>query len=70
MRPRTVYGREYAIKLLSKADLDEGEYFAQLSEATIHQSIPAHPNIVTLHRTLEISAFLLLLDLVPGQDLF
>lgn len=69
--PPTEYGREYAIKLLSKADLDEEELAAQLTEATIHQSIPAHPNIVTLHRTLETSAFLLLLlEFVPGQDLF
>ncbi|KAN0138325.1 kinase-like protein [Lactarius tabidus] len=69
--PLTEYGREYAIKLLSKADLDEEELVAQLTEATIHQSIPAHPNIVTLYRTLETSAFLLLLlEFVPGQDLF
>ena len=89
----TEYGRQYAIKLLSKADLDEEELVAQLTEvravtyfslvqvltkticghiqATIHQSIPAHPNIVTLYRTLETSAFLLLLlEFVPGQDLF
>jgi serine/threonine protein kinase len=33
--------------------------------------VPVHPNIVTLHRTLETSAFLLLvLEYVPGQDLF
>jgi serine/threonine protein kinase len=69
--PPTEYGQEYAIKLLSKADLDEEELAAQLTEATIHQSIPAHSNIVTLHRTLETSAFLLLLlEFVPGQDLF
>ncbi|KAI0301079.1 kinase-like domain-containing protein [Multifurca ochricompacta] len=70
-RPPTLYGREYAVKLLSKADLDEEELVAQLTEATIHQSIPVHHNIVTLHRTLETSAFLLLLlEFVPGQDLF
>jgi hypothetical protein len=28
------YGREYAIKLLSKADLDEEELAAQLTEVT------------------------------------
>ncbi|KAH8993472.1 kinase-like protein [Lactarius akahatsu] len=66
--PPTEYGREYAIKLLSKADLD---LVSQLTEATIHQSIPVHSNIVTLHRTFETSAFLLLLlEFVPGQDLF
>ncbi|KAI0267023.1 hypothetical protein BC834DRAFT_872193 [Gloeopeniophorella convolvens] len=70
-RPPTEYGREYAIKLLSKADLNEEDLVAQLTEATIHQSLPAHPNIVTLHRTLETPAFLLLLlEFVPGQDLF
>jgi serine/threonine protein kinase len=37
----------------------------------IHQSLRLHPNIVTLHRTLETSAFLLLLlEYVPGEDLF
>ena len=40
-------------------------------QATIHQSIPAHPNVVTLHRTLETQAYLLLLlEFVPGEDLF
>lgn len=40
-------------------------------QATIHQSVPVHSNIVTLHHTLETSAFLLLLlEYVPGQDLF
>jgi hypothetical protein len=32
MQPPTVYGREHAIKLLSKADLDEEELVAQLTE--------------------------------------
>ncbi|KAH9485259.1 Negative regulator of sexual conjugation and meiosis [Psilocybe cubensis] len=66
-----VYGRKYAIKCLSKADLDEEALAIQMSEVTIHQSLHLHPNIVTLHRTLETSAFLLLLlEYVPGQDLF
>ncbi|PCH43574.1 hypothetical protein WOLCODRAFT_90362 [Wolfiporia cocos MD-104 SS10] len=70
-RPATRYGREYAIKLLSKANLDQDALEAQLFEATIHQSLPAHPNIVTLHRTLETPSFLLLLlEFVPGEDLF
>jgi serine/threonine protein kinase len=42
-----------------------------LQQATIHQSVPVHPNIVTLHRTLETPTFILLfLEYVPGQDLF
>jgi serine/threonine protein kinase len=50
------------------------EFFCAIplsQQATIHQSVPVHSNIVTLHRTLETSAFLLLLlEYVPGQDLF
>ncbi|KXN90173.1 Negative regulator of sexual conjugation and meiosis [Leucoagaricus sp. SymC.cos] len=70
-RPETVYGREYAIKCLSKANLDADALDAQLTEVTIHQSLHSHPNIVTLHRTLETSSFLLLLlEFVPGEDLF
>ncbi|KAH8108049.1 kinase-like protein [Cristinia sonorae] len=66
-----VYGREYAIKVLSKANLDEDALGAQLFEATIHQTLRPHPNIVTLHRTLESPSFLLLLlEFVPGEDLF
>lgn len=68
---QTVYGREYAIKLLSKANLDEEALAAQMSEVTIHQSLHLHHNIVSLHRTLETSSFLLLLlEYVPGEDLF
>ncbi|KAL0581822.1 hypothetical protein V5O48_000190 [Marasmius crinis-equi] len=68
---RIEYGREYAIKCLSKANLDEDALAAQMSEVTIHQSLRSHPNIVTLHRTLETSSFLLLLlEFVPGEDLF
>ncbi|KIJ49587.1 hypothetical protein M422DRAFT_27953 [Sphaerobolus stellatus SS14] len=67
----TVYGREFAIKCLSKANLNRDALEAQLFEATVHQSLPAHPNIVTLYRTLETDSFLLLLlELVPGEDLF
>ncbi|KAF9047326.1 hypothetical protein BJ165DRAFT_1403061 [Panaeolus papilionaceus] len=67
----TVYGRKYAIKCLSKANLDEEALALQMTEATIHQSLRSHPNIVTLYRTLETSAFLLLLlEYVPGEDLF
>lgn len=72
-RPRlnNVYGREYAIKCLSKANLDQDALAAQMSEVTIHQSLRSHPNIVTHHRTYETSSFLLLLlEYVPGEDLF
>jgi serine/threonine protein kinase len=70
-RPKTVYGREFALKCLSKANLDEEALAAQMSEVTIHQSLHSHQNIVTLHRTLETPSFLLLLlEYVPGEDLF
>ena len=69
--PAVVYGREFAIKCLSKANLNRDALEAQLFEATIHQSLPVHPNIVTLYRTLETDSFLLLvLECVPGEDLF
>lgn len=69
--PPIVYGRNFALKVLSKANLDSAALTAQLTEVTIHQSLSPHPNIVTLHRTLETDAFLLLvLEFVPGEDLF
>jgi serine/threonine protein kinase len=69
--PPIVYGRDFALKVLSKANLDDAALTAQLTEVTIHQSLEPHPNIVTLHRTLETDAFLLLvLEFVPGEDLF
>ncbi|KAG2368365.1 kinase-like domain-containing protein [Suillus spraguei] len=69
--PPIVYGRNFALKVLSKANLDSEALTAQLTEVTIHQSLSQHPNIVTLHRTLETDAFLLLvLEFVPGEDLF
>ncbi|THH15630.1 hypothetical protein EW146_g4874 [Bondarzewia mesenterica] len=70
-RPSIEYGRDFAIKLLSKANLDEEALAAQMFEATIHQTLPTHSNIVTLHQTLETSSYLLLLlEFVPGEDLF
>ncbi|KZV85887.1 Pkinase-domain-containing protein [Exidia glandulosa HHB12029] len=65
------YGREFAIKCLSKENLTQESLQAQLVEATVHQSLPVHPNIVTLYRTLETASLLLLvLESVPGEDLF
>ncbi|KAH0827938.1 Pkinase-domain-containing protein [Lanmaoa asiatica] len=65
------YGRDFALKCLSKANLDQDALAAQMTEVTIHQSLRPHPNIVTLYRTFETPAFLLLLlEYVPGEDLF
>ncbi|CAG8712371.1 4221_t:CDS:2, partial [Acaulospora colombiana] len=61
-------GRLFALKCLEKHAQDQD---AQLLEATIHQSLPVHQNIVTLWSTLETESYLLLvLDYVPGEDLF
>jgi len=69
--PQPVYGRQFALKVLSKANLDADALAVQMSEVHIHQSLRPHPNIVTLHSTLETDSYLLLvLEYVPGEDLF
>ena len=61
-------GRYFAVKCLAKHGRDQE---AQLSEATIHQSLPVHDNVVTFWSTLETESYLLLvLEYVPGGDLF
>lgn len=62
--------QEFAMKCLSKQDLQEDALHVQLFEATIHLSLPRHPNIVTLYQTLQTSKWLfLLLEMCPGEDL-
>ncbi|CEH17513.1 kinase-like protein [Ceraceosorus bombacis] len=66
-----VLGRQFALKCLCKRDLNEESLEIQRLEATIHQSIPPHPHIVTLYRTYETDDWLfLVLEYCPGQDLF
>ena len=48
-----VDGGEYALKCLSKRDLSPDQLADQRLEATIHQLLPPHKNIVTLHNTYE-----------------
>ncbi|PWN50260.1 hypothetical protein IE53DRAFT_103936 [Violaceomyces palustris] len=63
--------REFALKCLCKRDLPDDMLEVQRLEATIHQSIPPHPNIVTLYRTYETPDWLfLVLEYCPGQDLY
>ncbi|ORX33580.1 hypothetical protein BD324DRAFT_610564 [Kockovaella imperatae] len=63
--------REYALKCLSKQDLEPEQIETQLFEATIHLSLPIHKNIVTLHQTFHTKRWLfLMLELCPGEDLF
>lgn len=69
--PVTKYGREFAIKVLSKSNLDEDELAVQMTEVTIHQSLGEHGNIVTLYGALETEELLMLvLEYVPGEDLY
>ena len=63
--------RMFALKALSKKDLDDSQLEIQMYEAKIHQSLPVHPNIVTLYHTLETQGWLfLLMEFCPGQDLY
>ncbi|BEJ14591.1 hypothetical protein CspHIS471_0403580 [Cutaneotrichosporon sp. HIS471] len=71
VRERGRRKREFALKCLSKHDLEEEQLETQLFEATIHLLLPIHPNIVTLHETLQTKNWLfLMLELCPGEDLF
>ncbi|TIC03593.1 kinase-like protein [Wallemia mellicola] len=63
--------RMFALKALSKKNLDDSQLDIQMYEARIHQSLPVHQNIVTLYHTLETSGWLfLLMEYCPGQDLY
>lgn len=71
VRERGRRKREFALKCLSKHDLEEEQLETQLFEARIHLLLPIHPNIVTLHETLQTKNWLfLMLELCPGEDLF
>lgn len=66
-----VDGGEYALKCLSKRDLSPDQLADQRLEATIHQLLPQHKNIVTLHNTYETRDWLfLVLEYCPGKDMF
>ncbi|WFD05931.1 hypothetical protein MVES1_001265 [Malassezia vespertilionis] len=63
--------RPFALKCLPKENLTPEMVELQRIEYTIHQSIPVHPNIVTLHGTFETPDWLfLLLEYCPGHDLY
>lgn len=66
-----VDGGEYALKCLSKRDLSPDQLADQRLEATIHQLLPQHKNIVTLYNTYETRDWLfLVLEYCPGKDMF
>ncbi|KAJ7606523.1 kinase-like domain-containing protein [Roridomyces roridus] len=63
-------GGECAIKCIRKADFDREALAAVMFELGIHQSLPIHPNIVTLHGAFECPTYLLLvLEYVTGPSL-
>lgn len=66
-----IYGRDFALKCLSKRDLSDELLLLQRGEAEIHRALPSHENIVALHRALETPNWLfLVIEYCPGQDLF
>lgn len=61
----------YALKCLSKRNLTPEQAFTQQNELSTHQSIPSHPNIITLHSAYETADWLfLVLEYCPGKDLY
>lgn len=61
----------FALKCLSKRNLTPSQQRLQRLEVTIHQSIPSHPNIVTLFGAYETDDWLfLVLEYCPGKDLY
>lgn len=66
-----VYGREFALKCLSKRNLTEEQIGVQKFEATLHRQLPQHDNVVALHKAFETPVWLfLVLEYCPGQDMF
>ncbi|KAI0056677.1 hypothetical protein BV25DRAFT_1552881 [Artomyces pyxidatus] len=66
------YGRGFAVKIFSKSQL-AGAPLRQrdsiLSETRIHQSLPAHKNILSFHRAyVNDVALVLLLGSIPGEN--
>lgn len=47
---QVVYGREFALKCLSKRNLSEDQITVQKFEATLHRQLPEHENVVALHK--------------------
>lgn len=62
---------EYAVKVLVMAQPSTPAYKQQLRELSLHDFACQHPNIVTIHKTLQRGdLILIIMDLCPGGDLF
>ncbi|KAI0076529.1 kinase-like protein [Panus rudis PR-1116 ss-1] len=63
--------KEYAVKVMVKADPDSVLGQCQSREVVAHKIVSGHPNILTLHKVLEDDQFIfLVLDYCPGGDMF
>ncbi|KAI0336875.1 Pkinase-domain-containing protein [Cubamyces sp. BRFM 1775] len=63
--------RQYAIKIMEKADPRSRRWQYQQREVTAHIRVSDHPNIVTVHDVLECPYFIyIVLDYCVGGDLF
>ncbi|CAG8564443.1 5990_t:CDS:2 [Ambispora leptoticha] len=61
----------YALKCLSKANLNEYYLAIQQNEVLIHEKVNGHPNLVHLHHTFETPDWLfLVMEYCEGQDLY
>jgi len=55
IQEKTIYGREFALKCLSKRNLTDEQIRVQKFEATLHRALPIHSNVVALHRVSDVS---------------
>ncbi|KAJ3476811.1 hypothetical protein NLI96_g10904 [Meripilus lineatus] len=63
--------KEYAVKVLVKAEPSTREGQCQAREIVAHKIASEHPNVLTLHRVIEDDWFIfLVLDYCPGGDMF
>ncbi|KAI0764889.1 Pkinase-domain-containing protein [Fomes fomentarius] len=63
--------RQYAVKILEKADPRSHRWIFQQREVTAHQSVSDHPNIVKLYEVHQCQHFVyIVLEYCPGRDLF
>ncbi|KAH9831161.1 Pkinase-domain-containing protein [Rhodofomes roseus] len=63
--------KQYAIKVMMKAQPRTRQQRFQRGEIAAHRRVSAYPNILTLHKVIEDSAYIyLVMDYCPGGDLF
>ncbi|KAG9303557.1 hypothetical protein G9A89_018453 [Geosiphon pyriformis] len=61
----------YALKCLSKANMDQQQLEIQRSEVLLHERVSGHPNIVYLYHTFDTSDWLfLVMEYCDGEDLY